>query len=117
MIALDCQRVRAQRRHPLHHSWLPEGVLSGITMGKCNILEERFDPNEFEDYIGCFRLIRDLVISKDLNRRHTIRRKVDIENLDGNIIEFTIYGVIEGEFDKDLVETTEGLVIIAVRLC
>ncbi|GKE22455.1 hypothetical protein Tco_1433967, partial [Tanacetum coccineum] len=68
-------------------------------------------------YIGCFRSIGDLVISKDLNGRHTIRRKVDIENLDGNIIEFTICGVMEGEFDKDLVETMEGLVIIVVRLC
>ncbi|GJW23856.1 hypothetical protein Tco_0037667 [Tanacetum coccineum] len=33
MIALDCQRVRAQRRHPLHHSWLLEGVLSGFNHG------------------------------------------------------------------------------------
>ncbi|GJY52615.1 hypothetical protein Tco_0443462 [Tanacetum coccineum] len=39
MIALDRQRVRAQRRHLLHHSWLLEGVLSrfnhgGTSMGK-----------------------------------------------------------------------------------
>ncbi|GKD23271.1 hypothetical protein Tco_1224974 [Tanacetum coccineum] len=33
MIALDCQRVKAQRRHPLHHSWLLEGVLSGFNHG------------------------------------------------------------------------------------
>ncbi|GJX73993.1 hypothetical protein Tco_0312588 [Tanacetum coccineum] len=33
MTALDCQRIRAQRRHPLHHSWLPEGVLSGFNHG------------------------------------------------------------------------------------
>ncbi|GKA70405.1 hypothetical protein Tco_0776469 [Tanacetum coccineum] len=33
MIALDCQCVKAQRRHPLHHSWLLEGVLSGFNHG------------------------------------------------------------------------------------
>ncbi|GJU75816.1 hypothetical protein Tco_1272886 [Tanacetum coccineum] len=33
MIALDRQRVRAQRRHLLHHSWLLEGVLSGFNHG------------------------------------------------------------------------------------
>ncbi|GJR18599.1 hypothetical protein Tco_0967126 [Tanacetum coccineum] len=35
MIALDRQHVRAQRRHPLHHSWLLEGVLSGFNHGWC----------------------------------------------------------------------------------
>ncbi|GJV12844.1 hypothetical protein Tco_1354385 [Tanacetum coccineum] len=33
MIALDRQRVRAQRRHSLHHYWLIEGDLSGINLG------------------------------------------------------------------------------------
>ncbi|GJT96086.1 hypothetical protein Tco_1091604 [Tanacetum coccineum] len=33
MIALDRQRVRAQRRHLLHHFWLLEGVLSGFNHG------------------------------------------------------------------------------------
>ncbi|GKD34039.1 hypothetical protein Tco_1249548 [Tanacetum coccineum] len=32
MIALDRQRVRAQRRHSLHHYWLLEGDLSGIDL-------------------------------------------------------------------------------------
>ncbi|GKD49761.1 hypothetical protein Tco_1278737 [Tanacetum coccineum] len=30
MIALDRQRVRAQRRQPLHHSWLLKEVLCGF---------------------------------------------------------------------------------------
>ncbi|GJR61181.1 hypothetical protein Tco_1503343, partial [Tanacetum coccineum] len=33
IIALDRQRVRAQIRHPLHHYWLLEGVLSGFNLG------------------------------------------------------------------------------------
>ncbi|GKB93948.1 hypothetical protein Tco_0980085 [Tanacetum coccineum] len=39
MIALDRQHVRAQRRHPLHHSWLLKGVLSGFNHGVSVILE------------------------------------------------------------------------------
>ncbi|GJR65328.1 hypothetical protein Tco_0011393 [Tanacetum coccineum] len=33
MITLDPQRVKAQRRYLLHHSWLLEGVLSGFNHG------------------------------------------------------------------------------------
>ncbi|GJZ13524.1 hypothetical protein Tco_0548754 [Tanacetum coccineum] len=33
MISLDRQRVKAQRRHLLHHFWLLEGVLSGFNHG------------------------------------------------------------------------------------
>ncbi|GJZ58342.1 hypothetical protein Tco_0613836 [Tanacetum coccineum] len=33
MIALDRQRVRCQKRHPLHHYWLLEGGLSGFNLG------------------------------------------------------------------------------------
>ncbi|GJU48659.1 nucleic acid-binding, OB-fold protein [Tanacetum coccineum] len=61
--------------------------------------------------------VGDLAILEDPNRRHTIRRKVDIENQDGIIIKFTMWGDVALEFDKELVEIMEGPKIIVVSSC
>ncbi|GKB48401.1 hypothetical protein Tco_0899154, partial [Tanacetum coccineum] len=61
--------------------------------------------------------VGDLVIFEDPNKRQTIRRKVDIENLDGNITDFTVWDDMAREFDKNLVETMEEPVIIVVISC
>ncbi|GJS03096.1 hypothetical protein Tco_0319604 [Tanacetum coccineum] len=52
MIALDCQHVRAQRRHPLHHSWLLEGVLSGFNHGGRGLVDWQTQSLNLYKYIA-----------------------------------------------------------------
>ncbi|GJU26477.1 hypothetical protein Tco_1165098 [Tanacetum coccineum] len=66
------------------------------------------------DYIVFVRSVRDLVISEDPNRRQIVRRKVDIKNLYGNIIKFTMWGDMVGDFERGLVKMMEGPMIISV---
>ncbi|GKB26814.1 retrotransposon protein, putative, ty1-copia subclass [Tanacetum coccineum] len=68
-------------------------------------------------YTGCVRSARDLVIFGDPNKRQTVRRKVDIENLDGNITKFTMWDDMAQEYDRGLVEMMEGTMIINASSC
>ncbi|GJY40437.1 transmembrane protein 18 [Tanacetum coccineum] len=43
----------------------------------------------------------------DPNRSQNIRRKIDIENLDGNIVEFTMWDDMAENFDKSILTTND----------
>ncbi|GJT83083.1 DNA helicase [Tanacetum coccineum] len=53
----------------------------------------------------------------DANTGQKYRRKVDIENLDGNILEFTMWDEVAKQFNKEEIEKLTPLVIIAVTSC
>ncbi|GJR46082.1 hypothetical protein Tco_1314185 [Tanacetum coccineum] len=63
--------------------------------------------------------VSDLVITRYPNKRQSVRGKVDIENLDdsGNITEFAMWDDMAWEFDRNLVETMEAIIIIGVTSC
>ncbi|GJV07632.1 nucleic acid-binding, OB-fold protein [Tanacetum coccineum] len=52
-------------------------------------------------YIGCLRAIGDTSDFRDPNRRQGIRRKIEIENLNGNIIELTLCDDYSGQLMPD----------------
>ncbi|GJV50422.1 nucleic acid-binding, OB-fold protein [Tanacetum coccineum] len=69
------------------------------------------------DYLGCIRSISDALPFENANRSQSFRRKVDIQNLDGNIVEFTMWDDLATQFDKKMIEKIEPPVIIAVTSC
>ncbi|GJW42998.1 nucleic acid-binding, OB-fold protein [Tanacetum coccineum] len=66
------------------------------------------------DHLGCIRSISDVTPFGDSNKGQSYWRKVDIENLDGNIVEFTMKDELATHFNKQDIENIPPLVIIAV---
>ncbi|GJR47867.1 DNA helicase [Tanacetum coccineum] len=54
--------------------------------------------------IGCIRSIGDATPFGNANTRHKYQRKVDIENLNGNIVEFIMWGELAKNFNKEDIE-------------
>ncbi|GKA24578.1 nucleic acid-binding, OB-fold protein [Tanacetum coccineum] len=69
------------------------------------------------DYLGCIRSISDLIPSGDANTGQKYRRKVDIESLDGNVVEFTMFDDLAKQFNKQEIDKLPRPVIIAVSSC
>ncbi|GKE35937.1 nucleic acid-binding, OB-fold protein, partial [Tanacetum coccineum] len=70
-----------------------------------------------QDFMGCICSIGDVSPFGDANRGQSYRRKMDIENLDGNIIEFTMWDELAKQFNKYEIEKLPSPVIIAVSSC
>ncbi|GJU24125.1 DNA helicase [Tanacetum coccineum] len=69
------------------------------------------------DYLGCIRSISDLTPSGDANTGQKYRRKVDIESLDGNVVQFTMFDDLAKQFNKQEIDKLPHPVIIAVSSC
>ncbi|GJW03857.1 nucleic acid-binding, OB-fold protein [Tanacetum coccineum] len=69
------------------------------------------------DYLGCIRSISDIPSIGTTSQSKDCRRKVDIENLEGNIVEFTMWDEMARQFKKSEIERLERPVIIAVSSC
>ncbi|GKA81789.1 DNA helicase [Tanacetum coccineum] len=69
------------------------------------------------DYLGCIRSISDVIPSGDANIGQKYRRKVDIESLDGNVVELTMWDDLAKQFKKDKIEQLPRPIIIAVSSC
>nr|GEV91677.1 DNA helicase [Tanacetum cinerariifolium] len=69
------------------------------------------------DYIGCIRSVSGITHFKYPNRSEKTLRKIDIENLNGNIIELTLWDEMAEHFGQAKLETMEQPVIIAVSSC
>ncbi|GJW49854.1 DNA helicase [Tanacetum coccineum] len=52
------------------------------------------------DYLGCIRSIGDVTPFGDANTGQKYLRKAEIENLDGNILEFTMWDEVVKQFNK-----------------
>nr|GFA15933.1 hypothetical protein [Tanacetum cinerariifolium] len=66
---------------------------------------------------GCIRSISDITPSGDANTGQKYRRKVDIKNLDGNVVEFTMWDDLAKQFKKEEIEKLPRLVIVTVSSC
>ncbi|GJU97120.1 DNA helicase [Tanacetum coccineum] len=66
------------------------------------------------DYIGCIYRISNPIISGDATRMRRTRRIIDIQNLDGIILPFVIWGEMAEGFDVDEYTKLQKPVIIAV---
>nr|GEV24287.1 DNA helicase [Tanacetum cinerariifolium] len=66
------------------------------------------------DYIGCVYRISDPLRSGDATRTKRVRRVINIQNLDGIILPFLIWGDTTETFDMDEYNKMEKPVIIAV---
>ncbi|GJS68778.1 nucleic acid-binding, OB-fold protein [Tanacetum coccineum] len=68
-------------------------------------------------YIGCLRAVGNISDFGDPNTRQGIRRKIKIENLNGNIIELTLWDEMANHFYQADIKNMEQPVIIAVSSC
>ncbi|GJR34595.1 nucleic acid-binding, OB-fold protein [Tanacetum coccineum] len=66
------------------------------------------------DYLGRIRSISDIIPFQDATGRQKYQRKVDIESLDGNVIEFTMWDDLATQFNKKEIEKLPAPIIIAV---
>ncbi|GJW01098.1 nucleic acid-binding, OB-fold protein [Tanacetum coccineum] len=69
------------------------------------------------DYLGCIRSIGDVKPFGNANTSQKYLRKVEIENLDGNILEFTMWDDVAKQFNKQEIQKLTPPIIIAVSSC
>ncbi|GJR27119.1 nucleic acid-binding, OB-fold protein [Tanacetum coccineum] len=69
------------------------------------------------DYLGRVRSISDTTPFQDATGRQKYRRKVDIESLDGNVVEFTMWDDLATQFNKQEIQKLPPPIIIAVSSC
>ncbi|PWA46451.1 replication protein A 70 kDa DNA-binding subunit [Artemisia annua] len=69
------------------------------------------------DYIGCYISSTDKDKVGNPNRNQPIFRKVEIQNLNRNSIELTLWGTLAETFNKEGIDALEKPVIIAVTSC
>ncbi|GJV30357.1 DNA helicase [Tanacetum coccineum] len=69
------------------------------------------------DYLGRVRSISDITPFQDASGRQKYRRKVDIESLDGNVVEFTMWDDLATQFNKEEIEKLPPPIIIVVSSC
>nr|GEZ27334.1 hypothetical protein [Tanacetum cinerariifolium] len=69
------------------------------------------------DYIGRIRSVGRIVITENATAMRKSRRAIDIENLSGNTIGFTLWDEMALNFNVSKYDSMEKLVIIAVSSC
>ncbi|GJY31719.1 DNA helicase [Tanacetum coccineum] len=69
------------------------------------------------DYLGCVQSINNIVPFGTPTRSKKYLRKVDIEDLNGNIVEFTMCDELAKQFDKKEIKKLTPPIIIAVSSC
>ncbi|GJU83002.1 DNA helicase [Tanacetum coccineum] len=69
------------------------------------------------DYIGCLRSTGSISDFGDPNRRQSVRRKIEIENLNGNIVECTLWDEMAEHFGEADLASMKQPVIIAISSC
>ncbi|GJR08537.1 nucleic acid-binding, OB-fold protein [Tanacetum coccineum] len=69
------------------------------------------------DYLGCIRSISDLTPFRHANTGQKYRRRVDIESLDGNVVQFTMFDNLAKQFNKQEIDKLPHPVIVVVSSC
>ncbi|GJT05817.1 DNA helicase [Tanacetum coccineum] len=69
------------------------------------------------DYLGCIHSIGDIIPSGDANTVQKYRRHIDIENLDGNVIQLTMWDDLAKYFNKQEIEKLPFPTLNAVSSC
>lgn len=83
-----------------------------------NQLFERFvrDPI-LTDYIGSIQRVGEVIRTGNPNRNQIIRRCIDIENLNGNVVAFTLWDDSATNFDVQAFQSLPKPVMVAVSSC
>ncbi|PWA79901.1 nucleic acid-binding, OB-fold protein [Artemisia annua] len=69
------------------------------------------------DYIGCYIRSGDKGKVGNPNRTQSVQRKVEIQNLNRNSLELTLWGDLAEKFNKERIDALERPIIIAVSSC
>ncbi|GJY61331.1 DNA helicase [Tanacetum coccineum] len=69
------------------------------------------------DYLGCIRSISDIIPSEDATSAQKYRRLIHIENLNGNVIQLTMWDDLAKHFNKEEIQKLAFPTIIAVSSC
>nr|GEV81281.1 DNA helicase [Tanacetum cinerariifolium] len=75
------------------------------------------EGDEGGDYIGCLRSTGSISDFGDPNRRQCVKRKFEIENLNGNILECTLWDEMANHFGEADIHSMGQPVIIAISSC
>ncbi|PWA39723.1 nucleic acid-binding, OB-fold protein [Artemisia annua] len=76
-----------------------------------------WQPKSKLDYIGCYIHSTDKEKIGNPNRNQVFHRKVEIQNLNRNSIELTLWGSLAETFNKEGIDALEKPVIIVVTSC
>ncbi|GJU06032.1 hypothetical protein Tco_1122462 [Tanacetum coccineum] len=71
----------------------------------------------FPEYIGCLTRVNNVRTLGNANTSQTVIRKLDIENLNVDVVELTLRDEIARAFAKDVYDQMERPVFIAVSFC
>ncbi|GKC51945.1 nucleic acid-binding, OB-fold protein [Tanacetum coccineum] len=74
-------------------------------------------PTFFSDYIRCLRSTGSINNFGDPNRRQGVKRKIEIENLNGNIVECTLWDEMANHFGEADIASMEQPMIITISSC
>ncbi|PWA96207.1 replication protein A 70 kDa DNA-binding subunit B [Artemisia annua] len=69
------------------------------------------------DYIGCYIRSGDKGKVGNPNKRQSVQRKVEIQNLNRESLELTLWGDLAEKFNKEGIDALERPIIIAVSSC
>ncbi|GJZ35269.1 DNA helicase [Tanacetum coccineum] len=102
---------------PAHYfSFVPYNQLEYKIHTKNNPMEFKRYPT-LTDYIGCLTRVNNEQDVGSVNATQSTIRKLDIENLNGEVIELTLWDDMARNFDKQAYLSMEKPVIIAVSSC
>ncbi|PWA46491.1 nucleic acid-binding, OB-fold protein [Artemisia annua] len=84
-----------------------------------NEVGQRPDTRDYTltDYIGVIRNIGHIREFGDPTTNRTMRRNIDIQNLNGNVVTFTVWNEMATDFPLQMLNQLEQPVIIAISSC
>ncbi|GJS75547.1 DNA helicase [Tanacetum coccineum] len=122
-ISLKFGKITSFHALPEKQSEFPEHHFEFVAYNQLSSRVPYLDENSktvyprLTDYLGCIRSISDITPFGNANTGQGWFRKVDIENLDGNVVEFTMWDDLAKQFNKEEIEKLSRPIIIAVSSC
>ncbi|KAL4578339.1 hypothetical protein LXL04_014460 [Taraxacum kok-saghyz] len=104
---------RATTFHPIPLHGFPSHHFNFVSYNQLYSTLEK-SPILIADYIGCIQNVGHVTRSTDPNKNQVDKRNIDIINLNGNIVEFTMWDKMAMNFD---VSSMPKPVMIAVTSC
>ncbi|GJV34362.1 nucleic acid-binding, OB-fold protein [Tanacetum coccineum] len=122
-ISLKFGKITSFHALPEKQSEFPEHHFEFVAYNQLSSRVPYLDENSktvyprLTDYLGCIRSISDITPFGNANTGQGWFRKVDIENLDGNVVEFTMWDDLAKQFNKEEIEKLSRPIIIVVSSC
>ncbi|GJV45250.1 DNA helicase [Tanacetum coccineum] len=92
-------------------SWKPKYIANG------SFEIHQIQHQNITDYMGCLIRVADVKELRGANTNLKVLRKMDIKNLNGNVVELALWDDMAHNFKKNEYELMEKPVIIAVSSC